>query len=227
MVFNDNAPVFRIERNKLTTVFLKKLFRAFPVDNSIISDVIHIESPIISLLKANSHYYRFSATSEIPIKNRYSTPQTLGKDRLANAIAAAFLFPKRNVLTIDVGTCVKFDFVNKKAEYLGGSISPGMLMRFNALHQFTDRLPLVKPDKIKNVVGNSTETALQSGVIIGMTEEIRGIINIYRTKYPDLIVIITGGDASRFVSQLKMSIFAATDLVNIGLNEIIRYNVED
>jgi type III pantothenate kinase len=122
------------------------------------------------------------------------------------------------------GTCFKCDVVNAKCEYLGGSISPGMEMRFRSLHDYTGRLPLTDYKKVRSFIGNSTETAIQSGVLTGMQEEIKGFINLYRRRFKGLKIILTGGDAERFVNDLNLSIFAAADLVNIGLNEIIRFN---
>jgi type III pantothenate kinase len=130
----------------------------------------------------------------------------------------------KSVLVVDVGTCIKFDFINARKEYLGGSISPGMDMRFKALNQFTGKLPLVHDTRHFNLIGNTTETAIQSGVIIGMIEEMKGVISEYKKRYKNLTIIITGGHTRRFAEELKMSIFAAADLVNMGLNEIIRFN---
>jgi type III pantothenate kinase len=131
------------------------------------------------------------------------------------------------VLVIDLGTCIKYDFVNAKGQYLGGSISPGMNMRFAAMHDYTGKLPLITFSNVKFLTGTSTETAMQTGVITGIRGEINEFISRYRKKYDNLKIIITGGDAGRFVNDLKLSIFAATDLVNIGLNEIIRFNTKN
>jgi type III pantothenate kinase len=226
MVFNDNVPLFREEIKKISVLFLKKIFSAFPVSHSILSAVVKIDPAIPAFLKTNSQFIFLSEKTSIPVKNKYKTPETLGRDRLAAAIAGNFLFPKQDVLVIDAGTCIKYDFVNERGEYLGGSISPGLAMRFNALHEFTGQLPLVSFDKIKILTGNTTETSIQTGVINGIQQEIAGFIALYRKKYPSLKVVMSGGDSIRFAEQLNLSIFAASDLVNLGLNEIIRYNVK-
>lgn len=226
MVFNAKVPVFRDEVKKLNLTVLKKLFRAFPIRNSILSAVIPVPPPVVTFLKNKSRYIRLSSATAIPVKNRYETPKTLGNDRLAAAIAGNYLFPKQNVLVIDVGTCIKYDFVNAKAEYLGGSISPGMNMRFRALHQFTAKLPLAGHAKLNSFIGRNTVTALQTGVLTGMVQEISGFISLYKKKYPRLKVVLTGGDCVRFAGQLNLSIFAAPDLVSLGLNEIIAHNVK-
>ncbi len=223
VIFNDTTPVYRNVSKLLTTGQVIKLQRKFKLDYCMLSTVTKMNSQLLGQLKKLPHFEKFTSLTSIPVKNRYETPLTLGNDRLANAIAGAFLFPGKNVLIIDAGTCIKYDFVNSRKEYLGGSISPGLEMRFKAMHHFTGKLPLVKAAKVNRITGSSTEKALQTGVMIGIREEILGFIRIYREKYKSLEVIITGGDSMRFADHLNLSIFAASDLVNIGLNEIIRY----
>jgi type III pantothenate kinase len=224
IVFDDTTPVYHNVVKKVSAGFLKKIIKEYDVQTCMCSAVVEVKSDVLKVLKSVPHFITFS--NKIPVKNKYKTPKTLGSDRLANAVAGAFLFPKSNVLIIDVGTCIKYDFVNSKGEYLGGSISPGMEMRFKAMHQFTGKLPPVDYEKVKNFIGNSTVTAMQTGVILGMKEEILGFISMYQNRFNNLKIILTGGDSGRFVNDLKISIFAAADLVNIGLNEIIRFNVK-
>jgi type III pantothenate kinase len=224
IIFDNNDIVYRHVCKSLSTRYLQQLFRNFKIEHSIVSSVI----PIKPLLKKALKKYairEFSSSTKIPVKNLYTTPKTLGKDRLANGIAASFLFPKRNVLIIDAGTCIKYDFVDERKQYRGGNISPGLNMRFIAMHSLTGKLPLVEISDPGKLIGNSTVTAIQSGVFNGMTEEIKGIIGLYKKEYKNVKVILTGGDAHRFAGQLNLSIFAASDLVNIGLNEIIKYNL--
>lgn len=168
--------------------------------------------------------------TKLPLKNRYKTPGTLGKDRLATAVGANYLFPSRNVLAIDAGTCIKYDFVNSKNEYLGGAISPGLDMRFKALHHFTAHLPQLKKMKTANVnlIGRTTRDSILSGVQNGAIAEISGMIKCYQDKYENVHVILTGGD-SVFIRTLvseKNRIFAAPDLTLLGLNVILNYNNE-
>ena len=144
---------------------------------------------------------------------------------MACAVGANFLFPNQNVLAIDAGTCITYDFTDKKSNYWGGGISPGLMMRFNALNTFTAKLPLVVPLGNPALIGNSTETAIQSGVVNGVTAEMDGIINRYEQKYPGLRVILTGGDGPFFENRLKASIFASPDLVLLGLNSVLIHNV--
>ena len=189
-----------------------------------LSSVVHLDPSLQKAFRNIDGFGLLSQKTKLPLKNRYLTPATLGNDRLANAVAGAFLFPKKNVLIVDIGTCIKFDFINSKNEYMGGSISPGMEMRFKSLHHFTGKLPYIQASKKTTLTGKSTEDAIRSGVMNGMKEEISGIIHRYKKNYKTLTIILTGGDAHRFAGELKMSIFAAADLVNIGLNEILRYN---
>lgn len=225
LIFEDTFPVYRNVSETLTSIHITRLLSKFPIKYSMLSSVVDIKKPVLNALNKLPHLKKFTGSTSIPIKNLYETPSTLGKDRLANAIAGAFLFPGKNVLIIDAGTCIKYDFINSKKEYLGGSISPGLQMRFKSLHHFTSKLPLVKELKITELTGRSTVKAMQTGVIIGICEEMKGFIHRYKSKYKSLQIILTGGDADHFVEDLKLSIFAAEDLVNIGLNEIIRYNV--
>ena len=143
--------------------------------------------------------------------------------RFANG---AKLFPGSNVLVIDAGTCVKYDFVSSKKEYLGGSISPGLRMRFEALHNFTNRLPFIQPGKYTKLIGASTKDSILTGVQTGMVHEIDGFIEQYKNRYRTLQVVMSGGDAPLFAGRIKSSIFAAPNLIQIGLNEILKYNVE-
>ena len=223
IVFSDTVPVYRMVVKELSSTFIRSLLKRLPIEYCLLSSVVKVKQPVLSSLSTIKHFRRMKSTTLLPIKNRYKTPSTLGNDRLANAIAGAFLFPGKNVLVIDAGTCIKYDFINSKGEYIGGSISPGMEMRFKSLHLFTGKLPLVYDEKIKKLTGQSTREALQTGVIVGITEEIKGFITRYKEQYKTLNVIITGGDSKRFAEELKMSIFAAADMVNLGLNEIIRY----
>ncbi len=190
----------------------------------ILSTVIKTPEPLLKVLKMQKRFIQLSANTRLPIKNRYETPKTLGKDRLAGIIGAAALFPGRNVLVIDAGTCIKYDFINSKKEYFGGAISPGLNMRYQALHQFTDQLPLLVPEGKPQFVGRNTRDAIRSGVETGIANEIAGFIQLYRKQYKSLKLVITGGDASRFVRTLNLPIFAAPDLVNIGLKEILKFH---
>ncbi len=164
-------------------------------------------------------------TTKVPLIKKYKTPETLGNDRLAAAVGAWKLFSPKNNLVIDFGTCITYDFINYKGEYLGGSISPGVDTRFKALNYFTGKLPLLEKRKEFELTGDSTENAMLSGVMFGTLLEIQGFIDAYVQKNEDLQVIITGGDQAYFAAKLKGTIFAEPDLVLKGLFEILKYNV--
>ena len=150
----------------------------------------------------------------------------MGSDRIAASIGAYYLYSNTNVLVIDMGTCIKYNFTNSQNHYLGGSISPGLQMRFKALHQFTSKLPLLQPDTLKvELIGDNTQNSLLSGVINGIIAEMDGIINQYKEQYPDLVCVITGGDCEHFAKQLKNSIFVHPNLVLRGLNNILNFNI--
>jgi type III pantothenate kinase len=164
---------------------------------------------------------------KLPIEILYKTPQTLGADRIAGSVAASALFAGKNVLKIDFGTCITYDFVNNKQQFLGGAISPGMIMRFKALHNYTAKLPLVDPMQYLayELTGTDTDTSILSGVVNGIKEEVTGIIKEYNQRFGNLQVVGTGGDAGFFVTLLKNEIFARPYLVLEGLNRILNYNI--
>lgn len=164
----------------------------------------------------------------VPITKRYDTPHTLGADRVAAAVGATVLFPGHDCLVIDMGTCITADLVDASLTFLGGLISPGLYMRLRAMHVFTERLPLVPlADEWPPVTAQNTQEALQSGALNGMLFELQGIIDTYRRQYPNLAVVVCGGDAPLFESRLKPTIFAVPELVLVGLNRILTHNVKN
>jgi type III pantothenate kinase len=168
-----------------------------------------------------------SPDTPVPIKNAYKTPLTLGKDRLAAAVAAWQQFTEKYLLVIDAGTAITMDLITQHGEYVGGAISPGIDMRFKALHTFTGKLPLTKRKNIKYLTGTTTEESISSGVINGIAAEIDGIIDKYKLLYPDLITIFGGGDSKFLYKRLKNSIFALPNPVINGLHIILNYNIEN
>ena len=162
---------------------------------------------------------------KLPFKINYLSPSTLGIDRICNVAAISKINPFTPRLVIDIGTCIKFDFLNAENEYEGGSISPGLLLRFKALNLFTNNLPLYEASNEVSLIGNSTESAIQSGVQNGMNAEIIGLILEYKAKYTDLNVFVTGGDAHYFDLAQKNVIFADENLTLKGILEIYLLNV--
>lgn len=193
----------------------------------VISSVVNHPADFDLLLRTRFKSLFLDPSTPLPIKNIYQTPETLGKDRLAAAVAAWYNYPGKDMLIIDAGTAVTMDLVNSRGEFVGGAISPGMGMRFKALHTFTGRLPLVTKKDIGFLTGTSTEDSIRSGVINGITCEIDGIIDEYRKVYPGLLVIFGGGDSIFLLKRLKNSIFALSNPVLNGLNIILNYNIEN
>ena len=170
------------------------------------------------------------ATTPLPLRNAYATPHTLGADRLAAAVGAAWQRPGQDTLIVDVGTAIKCDLVQGGHTFRGGSIAPGLQLRFRALHTFTGRLPLVElPADLAAPVpltGDDTLAAIRSGVLNGAAAEVNGLIARYREQFPELGVVLAGGDAAFFQPRLKGRIFAIPELVLIGLHRILVHNVE-
>lgn len=164
----------------------------------------------------------------LPIRKAYDTPHTLGADRVAAAVGAVALYPGQDCLVLDLGTCLTADLIDHDAVFQGGLISPGLRMRFRAMHEQTARLPLVEaPSAWPGLTAKNTQAAMQSGVVNGLTFELNGIVDAYRTERPEIVVLLCGGDGPAFESRLKPPIFAVPNLVLIGLNRILRYNVEN
>ena len=173
-------------------------------------------------LAANFNFIELNEKTHVPIKNTYLNPANLGKDRLASAVGSNTIFPGKNVLAINAGTCITYDFVDKTGVYKGGSISPGLEMRFKAMHTFTGRLPLVKPDtKFKGLMGKSTKESLLAGAQQGMLKEIEGMIAAYKAKYPNLQIIMAGGSLLWLKGSLSVKINPQPFLTLKGLNVIL------
>ncbi len=197
------------------------------IDEVIVSSVIDLADDVINYLNSNFRWLPFTSTTPIPIVNMYQTPLTIGMDRLAAVIGARVFHKTGNILTIDAGTCITYDFINSNDEYLGGGISPGLMMRYKALNNYTSKLPLVQIMNDMQLIGRDTIGSIKSGVLNGAIAEVKGIIDQYSSYYPNLQVIITGGDNSFFAINLRNSIFAAPHLVLHGLNEVLIYNKTD
>ncbi|MFD2513952.1 type III pantothenate kinase [Pontibacter locisalis] len=195
-------------------------------DNAVVASVADSTRNILTGLTVSGSILELSAQTALPVSNNYSTPQTLGADRIAGAVGANYFFPQRNCLIFDAGTCITHDFIDNRGVYHGGGIAPGLNMKFSALHTFTKRLPLVhRTEKEAPLTGQSTEESILSGVLTGTVAELNGFIQAYTEKAADLVVILCGGDAGFFESKLKGRIFVIPELVLIGLHRILAHNV--
>jgi type III pantothenate kinase len=195
--------------------------------NAIIGSVVDDLDLFYSALNSLIPTSVFTSQTKTPLTNLYYSVNTLGSDRLLAAIGAYTLYPNTDILVIDAGTCIKYNFTNSKNEYLGGGISPGIQMKFKALEHFTSKLPLVELDtNFNDLIGTNTQNSILSGVLNGSVAEIEGIINEYKILYPNIICVLTGGDSEFLAKRLKNSIFTHQNLVLIGLNDILNYNLE-
>jgi type III pantothenate kinase len=203
------------------------LCRKYQVDKGILSHVSRLDSEQIQGIRDQMDLLLLDQNTKVPFENLYSTPETLGVDRIALAAAAATKFAGVPVLVIDAGTCITFDFVNANQQYEGGSISPGITMRYKSVHQFTANLPMLAPENEIPVLGNSTANALHKGILSGVTYEIDGVIEEYRSKNANLTVVLTGGDANFLSNNIKSTIFATPNFLLEGLNSILIHNLAE
>lgn len=195
-----------------------------PKTPCIISSVISKSTELETLLSQRFRITILNTKTTLPIVNCYNSPKTLGDDRLANAVAASATYQGKNVLVVDMGTCIKYDFITKNAEYLGGAISPGIKMRFNSLYENTGRLPLLESNNETPLTGKTTQESILSGVLNGIRFEIEGAIQQYSDLYESLTIVFTGGDHQRFVKEIKYPIFARPNLTLEGLYYILKIN---
>jgi len=203
---------------------IQSLIDRYRPEWTILSSVINHAPGLEAILSANTRFHKLDHNSRLPITTPVGKPETIGADRLAICSAAVDLFPGQHNLAIGLGTCITYNFVNRDHQFLGGSISPGMHMRFRAMHEQTALLPLIKAEHNFPLVGYDTKTNILSGVILGMSKEIDGIIDAYALKYSNFNVLLTGGDMGFFVPHLKNKIFADPYLIYKGLYAISASN---
>lgn len=216
LVNNNTYSSFSL--NKLESIFTENP----DINGSILCSVKKYPAAFKKFLSSHSRFIELNPQTQVPIKVAYKTPLTLGMDRLAGICGAHSICKKGNILVVNAGTCVTFDFMDSKSTYWGGSISPGIDMRYKALHTFTDKLPLIVADmKFKKLIGADTSESIKSGVQMGIIHEVDGIIQEYQLKYKDLTIILTGGSMPLLLKSLKSKIKAEPFLVLTGLNVIL------
>ena len=227
-VFNSNdVIVFKsVKLKRYAHRILNELPSTLKIENVILSNTSLPDKFLMDQLRTYQHFLHLDHSTKIPIVNKYGTPETLGKDRIAAAVGAWMKYPNENILFIDMGTCITMNFVNNKGWFLGGNISPGIKMRFKAMHKFTANLPLAENVLNDEFIADTTVKALQNGAIKGTFREIDSFITETRNKFGEIKVILTGGDAFFFENWTKNMIFVAPNLVMEGLNEILKYNVK-
>ena len=232
---NTNVKLAVFQENKINYNSTSKL-KSFESDiinlvnefktlkKAIISSVGTLQKREIEFIKQQLDVLVLDANTLVPFKNNYKTPKTLGVDRIALVSASVEQYSERNVLIIDAGTCITYDFITNKNVYLGGAISPGIKVRYKSLNNLTANLPLLEAKSPENIIGNSSKESIHSGVINGILMEIDGVVQEYEKKYEDLTVILTGGDADFLSKRLKSSIFANSNFLLEGLNFILEFN---
>lgn len=232
---NSKTKVAFFENSNLISkkIFNELNMKVFDYINSNISDNDKI---IISAVKKNNftkifefknvvkYFIVLDKNTKLPIINDYLDKNSLGYDRIAAAVGASVLSEKKDNLIIDIGTAITIDFVENN-KFKGGNISPGIDIRYRALNNYTDKLPLLNNREYLNLYGNTTNESIISGVINGIIYEIRGAIDSFSEKFKNINIFITGGDAFFFDKKIKRSIFVNSNLVLIGLNRILEINV--
>ncbi len=225
-IFNQDKLVETITYESFDKIDIEALIKRFDIEACILSSVVLNDNNLIHDLQKIHTFIELTHKTPVPVLNLYKTPETLGKDRLAAVVGASFLQPDTDILVVDAGTAVTYDFIDSNLNYHGGNIAPGINLRLRALHEFTHKLPLAEVKQDSPFLGQDTNSALLSGAIYGIVFEIDGYINTLKIKYPKLSTFLTGGSTFYFDNKLKSAIFAETNLVLIGLNRILQSNVQ-
>jgi type III pantothenate kinase len=206
----------------------KNILFSYPnVTDLIVSSVAKTLTFDFQTISNDLNIHFVSNLDSFPFENKYATPKTLGVDRMILAAGATLLYPKQNRLIIDAGTCVTYDFVDENDNYWGGAISPGFRLRYESLHQFTAKLPLLTLEEPEGLVGSSTNQSIHSGVVNGLICEIDGFIERYKQQNENFTIILTGGDAVFLAKRLKNTIFANSNFLLESLNQFFQYKIKN
>jgi type III pantothenate kinase len=225
-VFDHASMLYETVTTMIDPNEIRSLMERFSIERVMICSVVQFSKQILATFeKKGIQCFILTPETPLPISNSYRSPETLGSDRIAAAVGANFLKSDTDLLVIDMGTAITYDVVTANNEYRGGNISLGLTSRFRALHDYTQRLPLLKPDThFPHFIGISTDEAIMAGVMYGILFEIEGVITNLTKEYVSLSVFLTGGDSIYFESSLKTPIFAVKNLVLVGLNRILNHN---
>lgn len=223
-IFAKDELIHKEKHHKLLMGNVKALYKKYPFSKAILSSTRVLDKRVISAISRKYSLIILDHHTPIPIVNMYKTPETLGRDRLAAVIGAYAQYPNQNSAVIDLGTCNTFDLIDSEGNYHGGNIAPGVDMKLKAMNYFTSKLPLPERKYNDDPMGKDTESALQNGAFWGTIFEIESFIQRMNVLFPQLNVILTGGDAKIFGDKLKSKIFVAPNLVLRGLHEILIYN---
>jgi type III pantothenate kinase len=222
----------RIVKNLLykyfTSADVERLFSLYPIKNSIVSSVANMDAAVVNTLnRLSEHFILFDYKTPLPITNRYETPETLGQDRIASAVGAAYLCPNENLLIVDAGSAITYDFVSAEHGFLGGNIAPGIKMRLTVLNQMTKKLPLVEVEQnaLTPLFGKNTKEAIVAGVVRGVVFELKGYMRTLSEQGISFMAFATGGHAPYILNGVKDGMRHEPHLVLIGLNRILEYNI--
>ncbi len=223
-VFQDDKIVFQDRKKIFFEEDFIKLANKYQTKKAIISSVRDNNTEIETyLLRAGIKFYTLNTNTPLPINIEYDTPHTLGQDRVAAAVGANFLIKDSNLIIIDLGTCITYDFLKGNKTFIGGNIAPGHKMRLDAMAHFTKKLPKIEIDDSElPKIGNNTVNAMRAGAYYGIINEINGVINDARQTFNnEFSIVITGGGAADFIKDLKFKHTIEPNLVHIGLNNIL------
>jgi len=225
-VFEENTllTIFIFEKKELSNQ-INLILKKFPlIKTFIIANVGKVQINDFTEFENKVEVYFIKKDSKFPFHNLYSTPTTLGIDRMVLASGAVIQYPNQNRLVIDAGTCITYDFIDEDNNYYGGAISPGIRLRYESLHHYTAKLPLLLKSNPEKIIGESTNESIHSGIINGIAYEIDGFINSLKVQNANFIIILTGGDAEFLAMRLKNTIFAIPNFLVESLNQIYQYN---
>ncbi|MDR7208306.1 type III pantothenate kinase [Flavobacterium piscis] len=218
---------FVFEKNELEKKIENILKKFQNCTDLVVASVGNVEKQSFLAFEKLLNVHFLTHEDHFPFINKYATPKTLGIDRMVLAAGATLQFPNKNRLVIDAGTCITYDFIDEFDNYLGGAISPGLRLRYEALHNYTARLPLLNLEMPESYIGSSTAQAIHSGVVNGFVYEIDGFIDEYQANFSNFIIILTGGDADFLAKRLKNTIFANSNFLLESLNQTFQYKIDN
>lgn len=226
-VFSNNELLTTLIEDQVSEASIEKLLEQYQdIEQCIVSNVGNQSDSIYKIIKQKiDQTINFDLDLKIPIENLYKTPETLGKDRLAAAVGANFMFPNQDLLIIDAGTAITYEFVNRKNQYLGGYITPGIQTRLNSLNHYTSKLPLLKPEITTDEIGKTTQKAILGGLQQSIRGEFKEVISMFKVENEKITLILTGGNSDYFDKILKNYKFVPLEITLIGLNRLLNYNL--
>jgi type III pantothenate kinase len=228
-VFEDDIVLeqFVFDKKELQNTISSILKKYSLLTHLVVSSVGDVDRASFQVFENAINVHFVSHDDVFPFANQYETPKTLGIDRMVLATGATLKYPKQNRLVIDAGTCITYDFIDEKNNYLGGAISPGLRLRYESLHNYTSKLPLLSLEDSLSFIGRSTKESIHSGVINGVVYEIDGFIDQYKVLGPNFIIILTGGDTEFLAKRLKNTIFANSNFLLESLSQTFQYKINN